>query len=83
MVEHPVPTWGGGSGEKERLETSLKVLQYNCGAGKQAVETLLEIAVERQVDQVLIQEPTTGRGSTARCDSFRWLKGEDREVVKC
>jgi hypothetical protein len=46
------------------------------------VETLLEIAVERQVDIVLIQELTTGRGSTASHDSFRWLKGEDRDVAK-
>jgi len=52
-------------------------------AGKQVVETLLEIAVQMEVDIVLIQEPTTGKGSTARHDGFRWIKGEQQTQAKC
>jgi len=35
------------------------------------------------VDLVIIQEPTTGKGSTARHDGFRWIKGEQETQAKC
>jgi hypothetical protein len=47
------------------------------------VETLLEMAVKMKADIVLIQEPTTGKGSTARHDGFRWLKGDKSLPAKC
>jgi len=34
----------------------LRVLQHNYGAAKQAVETVLEMAVQMEVDIFLIQE---------------------------
>jgi len=40
------------------------------------VETLLEMAVEKEADILLIQEPKMGRGSTAKHDGFRWIKRE-------
>jgi hypothetical protein len=36
-----------------------------------------------EADIILIQEPTTGRGSTARHDGFRWIKGEEGSPAKC
>jgi len=35
----------------------LKVLQHNCARGGQVMEAVLESAVKRGVDLVLIQEP--------------------------
>ena len=35
----------------------LKALQHNCARGRQVVEAVLETAVRRGVDLVLIQEP--------------------------
>jgi hypothetical protein len=37
--------------------TLLKTLQYNCARGGQVMEAVLETAVKRGVDLVLIQEP--------------------------
>jgi len=68
---------------KQRGGRGLRVLQHNCTKGKQAVEVLLEMAMQKEVDIVMIQEPTTGRGSTARHDSFRWIKEEVGKPARC
>jgi len=70
-------------GKDKRGRQGLRVLQHNCMAEKQVVEMLLEMAVQIKVDLVLIQEPTTRKGSTARYDGFRWIKGEQQTQAKC
>ena len=75
MVQHELT--------KQRAGRRLRVLQHNCAKGKQAVEVLLEMAIQKEVDIVMIQEPMMGRCSTARYDSFRWIKEEVGKPARC
>jgi len=62
----------------------LKVLQHNCARGGQVMEAVLELAVKREVDLVLIQEPRTAKekDSTRSHHSFTFIKGEKHVAAK-
>jgi len=63
----------------------LKALQHNCARGGQVMEAVLESAVKREVDLVLIQEPQTEkeRDSTRSHPSFTFIKGEEGVAANC
>jgi len=63
----------------------LKALQHNCARGGQVMEALLETAVKRGVDLVLIQEPRGERekDSMQSHPSFTFIKGEQGVAAKC
>jgi len=63
----------------------LVALQHNCIRGEQVMEAVLESAVKKRADLVLIQEPR-GEGemdSTRSPPSFQYIRGEDGEAAKC
>jgi len=63
----------------------LVALQHNCARGGQVMEAVLESAVKKRADLVLIQEPH-GEGemdSTRSHPSFQFIRGEDGEAAKC
>jgi len=63
----------------------LKALQHNCARGGQVMEAVLESAVKRGVDLVLIQEPRAEkeRDSTRSHSSFTFIKGDEGVAGKC
>jgi len=63
----------------------LKALQHNCVWGEQVMEAVLESAVKREVDLVLIQEPWVEkeRDSTRSHPSFTFIRGKEGLAVKC
>ena len=63
----------------------LKALQHNCARGGQVMEAVLETAVRRGADLVLIQEPRGERekDSTRSHPSFTFIKGEQGVAAKC
>jgi len=63
----------------------LKALQHNCARGGQVMEAVLESAVKRGVDLVLIQEPRDGRekDGTLSHPSFTFIRGDEGVSVKC
>jgi len=63
----------------------LKALQHNCVRGGQVVEAVLETAVRRGADLVLIQEPRGERekDGTRSHPSFTFIKGEQGVAAKC
>jgi len=63
----------------------LKALQHNCARGGQVIEAVLESAVKRGVDLVLIQEPRgeKERDSTRSHPSFTFIKGDEGVAGKC
>jgi len=65
--------------------TLLKALQHNCARGGQVIEAVLEMAVKRGVDVVLIQEPRgeKERDGTRSHPSFTFIKGDEGVAAKC
>ena len=63
----------------------LKALQHNCARGGQVMEAVLESAVKRGADLVLIQEPRgeTEKDGTRSHPSFTFIKGEEGAAAKC
>jgi len=63
----------------------LKALQHNWAWGGQVMEAVLESAVKREVDLVLIQKPRTAKetDSTRSHHSFTFIKGEEGVAAKC
>ena len=63
----------------------LKGLQHNCARGGQVMEALLESAVKREVDLILIQEPRAAkeRDSMRSHPSFTFIKGVGGVAAKC
>jgi len=63
----------------------LLALQHNCARGGQVLETVLEMAVRRGADLVLIQEPRGGNEKDGTCShpSFTFIKGEEGVAAKC
>jgi len=63
----------------------LKALQHNCARGGQVLEAVLESAVRRGVDLVLIQEPRgeKEKDGTRSHPSFTFIKGEEGAAAKC
>jgi len=68
-----------------RQPTLLKALQHNCARGGQVMEAVLESAVRRGVDLVLIQEPRgeKQKDSTRSHPSFTFIRGEENVPAKC
>jgi len=63
----------------------LKALQHNCTRGGQVMEAVLESAVRRGVDLVLIQEPRgeKEKDGTWSHPSFTFIRGEENVLAKC
>ena len=63
----------------------LKALQHNCARGGQVLEAVLETAVKREVDLVLIQEPRgeKEKDSTRSHPSFTFIRGDEGAAAKC
>jgi len=63
----------------------LVVLQRNCARGGQVLEVVLEMAVQKGADLVLIQEPCRERekDGTRSHPSFRFIRGKEGEAAKC
>jgi len=63
----------------------LVALQDNCASGGQILEAVLETAVQKGADLVLIQEPRgeIERNSTRSHPSFRFIRGNEGKAAKC
>jgi len=63
----------------------LVALQHNCTRGGQVLEAVLETAVRRGADVVLIQEPNWAKekDSTRSHPSFNFIRGEEAVPAKC
>ena len=63
----------------------LVALQHNCARGGQVLEAVLETAVRRGADVVLIQEPKGAKekDSTHSHPSFNFMRGEEAVPAKC
>jgi len=63
----------------------LVALQHNCARGGQVLEAVLETAVRRGADLVLIQEPrgANEKDSTRSHPSFMFIRGEESVPAKC
>jgi len=63
----------------------LVALQHNCTRGGQVLEGVLEMAVRRAADIVLIHEPkgTNEKDSTCSHPSFSFIRGEETVPAKC
>jgi len=63
----------------------LKALQHNCARGGQVMEAVMESAVKRGVDLVLIQEQKNGRekDGTLSHPSFTFIRGDEGMPAKC
>jgi len=63
----------------------LKTLQHNWAQGGETMEALMESAVKRDADLILIQEPQgeKEKDSTRSHPSFTFIKGEESAVLKC
>jgi len=63
----------------------LVALQYNCARGGQVLEAVLEMAVRRGANVVLIQEPKGAKekDSTLSHPSFNFIRGEEAVMAKC
>jgi len=63
----------------------LVALQHNCARGGQVLEAVLETAVRRGADLVLIQEPrgANEKDSTRSHPSFMFIRGEESVLAKC
>ena len=63
----------------------LLALQHNCARGGQVLEAVLETAVRKEADLVLIQEPRgeKERDSTRSHPSFTFIRGADGVPGKC
>jgi len=65
--------------------TKLVVLQHNCARGGQVLEAVLDSAVRKNADLVLIQEPREigEKDSTRSHPSFTFIRGADGVQAKC
>jgi len=63
----------------------LVALQHNCTRGGQVLEAVLETAVRRGADVVLIQEPKGAKEKDSTCShpSFSFIRGEEAVPAKC
>jgi hypothetical protein len=63
----------------------LKALQHNCARGGQVMEAVLDSAVRRGADLVLIQEPRGERekDGTRSHPSFTFIRGDEGRAAKC
>jgi len=63
----------------------LVALQHNYARGGQVLEAVLETAVRRKADLVLIQEPREEKekDSTRSHPSFQFIRGKEGVPAKC
>jgi len=75
----PVAVWW----RSHRLQSWWR--SHNCARGGQVLQAVLESAVQKGADLVLIQEPRGGmeKDSTRSHRSFRFIRGEKGKAVKC